>query len=146
MLGYGQSSERSWGQSSASLQVNHSLGPGWILRGEKSSTGKAAAQRIFWSRWWQVFRLTIGVFSSCSSRSCAGWQLGAKCCAVGQAEEELCSESLRPCVGTGYSLRTKVNKLNFCNQRQWSCCEPMWGRMATAGAAHSHPLVTALVP
>lgn len=40
---------RSWGQSSASLRVEHSLGPGWILRGEKSSTGKAAAQREFLS-------------------------------------------------------------------------------------------------
>lgn len=27
---------RSWGQSAASLQVEHSLGAGWILRGEKS--------------------------------------------------------------------------------------------------------------
>lgn len=40
---------RSWGQSSASLWVEHSLGPGWILRGEESSTGKAAAQREFLS-------------------------------------------------------------------------------------------------
>lgn len=40
---------RSWGQSSASLRVEHSLGPGWILRGEKSGTGKAAAQREFLS-------------------------------------------------------------------------------------------------
>lgn len=40
---------RSWGQFSPSLCVEHSLGPGWILRGEKSSTGKAATQREFLS-------------------------------------------------------------------------------------------------
>lgn len=40
---------RSWGQCSAPLQVEHSLGPGWIFRGEKSSTSKAAAQREFLS-------------------------------------------------------------------------------------------------
>lgn len=137
---------RSWGQSSASPWVEHSLGPVWILRGEKSSTGNAAAQREFLSHWWQVFQLMASVFSSCSSRSPAGWQLGAKCCTVRQAEEELCSQSRRPCVGKGSSLRAKVKKFIFSNQGQWSCCEPMWGHMATAGAAHSYPLVTALVP
>lgn len=107
---------RSWGQSSASLWVEHSLGPGWILRGEKSSTVQQPRGNSCLTNG-KVFQLTASVLCSCSSRSCADWQLRAKCCAVGQAKEELCSESLRHCVGTGCSLRTKVNKLHFCNQR-----------------------------
>lgn len=48
-------------------------------------------------------------------------------------------------VGTD-PVKNKANKLIFCNQRQRSCCEPMWGYMATTGAAHSSALVTALLP
>lgn len=52
---------RSWGQPSASPWLEHSLGPGWVLRGGRSSTGQAAAQgssclaggKCF--TWWQVF-------------------------------------------------------------------------------------------